>query len=46
MHLNEKGLAKVEIAAARGKKHYDKRESIAKRDAERRMKRAKDSFNG
>lgn len=32
------GLAKAEIAIARGKKMHDKRESIAKRDAERRMR--------
>jgi len=30
---------KVEIALAKGKKYFDKRESIAKRDAERQMKR-------
>ena len=29
------GRAKVEIALARGKKSYDKREAIAKRDRER-----------
>ena len=34
------GRAKLEIALARGKKHYDKREAIAKREAERRMQRA------
>jgi SsrA-binding protein len=33
------GRAKVEIAVAKGKKLYDKRESIAKRDAEREMER-------
>lgn len=33
------GLAKMEIALARGKKTYDKRETIAKRDAERNMRR-------
>jgi SsrA-binding protein len=33
------GLAKVEIAVARGKKRYDKRAAIAKRDAERHMQR-------
>ena len=32
------GLVKVEIAVARGKKLYDKRQDIAKKDAERRMK--------
>lgn len=33
------GLAKAEIAIARGKKTYDKRQAIAKRDAERSMQR-------
>ncbi len=34
------GRAKLEIALARGKKSYDKREAIAKRDADRQMQRA------
>jgi SsrA-binding protein len=34
------GRAKLEIALARGKKQYDKRAAIAKRDAERQMERA------
>ncbi len=33
------GKAKVEIAIAKGKKLYDKREAIARRDAEREMER-------
>lgn len=33
------GRAKVEIALARGKKAYDKRETIAKRDRQRDMER-------
>lgn len=33
------GLAKVEIAIARGRKTFDKRRAIASRDAERRMRR-------
>ncbi|NLP30244.1 MAG: SsrA-binding protein SmpB [Clostridiales bacterium] len=37
IYINEKGLAKLELAVARGKKLYDKREDIAKRDSERRM---------
>jgi len=41
VYLNPRGLAKVEIAVARGKKLYDKRDSIAKRDAERRMQQTK-----
>jgi SsrA-binding protein len=32
-------VAKVEIAVAKGKKQYDKREAIMKRDAEREMDR-------
>lgn len=39
IYINEKGLVKMEIAVARGKKLYDKREDIAKRDAGRRMDR-------
>jgi SsrA-binding protein len=34
------GRAKVEIALARGKKLYDKRQTIAKRDAKRQVERA------
>jgi SsrA-binding protein len=33
------GRAKIEIAIAKGKKLYDKREAIARRDAEREMDR-------
>ena len=33
------GRAKVEIAVAKGKKLYDKRQAIAKRDAEREQRR-------
>lgn len=32
------GIVKIEIAVARGKKTYDRRSDIAKRDAERRMR--------
>ena len=39
MYINEEGRAKVEIAVARGKKNYDKRDDIAKRDAKRDMDR-------
>lgn len=42
LFVNDKGLAKLEIALARGKKTYDKRESLktkdAKRDIDRMMK--------
>jgi SsrA-binding protein len=38
MYLKD-GLAKLEIALARGKKHYDKRQAIRERDTERDMER-------
>ena len=41
MYINDRGRAKVELAVARGKKNYDKRHDIAKRDAERRMQQAR-----
>jgi SsrA-binding protein len=34
------GVAKVELGVARGKKVYDKREAIARRDADREVERA------
>lgn len=37
--INEKGLAKIEIALARGKKQYDKRETIKRKDTQRQMER-------
>lgn len=40
VYINEDGRAKMEIAVARGKKLYDKRDDIAKRDAERRIAKA------
>ena len=40
LYINTKGLAKLELAVARGKKNYDKRDDIAKRDADRRMQKA------
>ncbi len=36
----ERGRAKVEIAVARGKKDHDKRDAIAKRDADRQIRQA------
>jgi SsrA-binding protein len=36
----KKGRAKLEISVARGKKNWDKRQDIAKRDAEREIARA------
>ncbi len=40
MYINAAGLAKVQIALVRGKRQYDKRQSIARRDAELDVSRA------
>ncbi len=39
VYLNDKGMAKMELGVAKGKKDYDKRESIAKRDSDRRIQK-------
>ena len=39
LFLNEKGLAKVVIALARGKKEFDKRQSLREKDDKREMAR-------
>lgn len=39
LFVNEKGLAKVVIALAKGKKEYDKRQSIREKDDRREMDR-------
>ena len=39
VYLDRRGRAKMTLAVARGKKLYDKREDLAKRDAERDMDR-------
>lgn len=45
LFTNDKGYAKLEIALARGKKQYDKRESIKDRDNKRDLSRLKKAFN-
>lgn len=40
LFISDKGLAKVVIAVAKGKKEYDKRESIKEREDKRQMDRA------
>lgn len=40
VYFNERGRAKVELALARGKHLYDKREDIAARDAQREIAKA------
>jgi SsrA-binding protein len=39
LFLNDKGLAKLEIALARGKANYDKRQTLKEKDARREMDR-------
>lgn len=41
LFVNEKGLAKLEIGLAKGKKLYDKRESIKTKDTKRDMDRGR-----
>lgn len=45
MYFNKHGIAKVEIGLAKGKKLYDKRESIKKRESDRELKRVIRSRN-
>ncbi|HOC85517.1 MAG TPA: SsrA-binding protein [Prolixibacteraceae bacterium] len=40
LFINDKGLAKLEVALCRGKKVYDKRESIKEKDNRREMERS------
>lgn len=44
LFTNEKGLAKIEIALCRGKKNYDKRESLKEKDTKRDLDRVKKRF--
>jgi SsrA-binding protein len=44
LFTNEKGLAKLEIALCRGKKTYDKRESLKEQDTKRDLDRIKKAF--
>ncbi len=39
LYINEKGLAKLDIALARGKHFYDKRESLKTKDSKRELER-------
>ena len=45
LFINDRGLAKLKIALARGKKQYDKREVIKDRDSKRQLDRVKKSRN-
>jgi SsrA-binding protein len=39
LFINEKGIAKLDIALARGKREYDRRQDMKKKDARREMDR-------
>jgi SsrA-binding protein len=41
IYFTSRGFAKVELALARGKKQYDRREEIREREADREMERAR-----
>ncbi|MER3376793.1 MAG: SsrA-binding protein SmpB [Allomuricauda sp.] len=45
LFINERGLAKLKIGLAKGKKLYDKRETIKERASKRNLARIKKSFN-
>jgi len=40
IYFNERGIAKIQVALAQGKKSYDKRNSIKKKDMKRDLDRA------
>ena len=40
LYFNERGLVKVELGLAKGKKTHDKRDTIAERDVKREIDRA------
>lgn len=44
LFTNEKGLAKLDIALCKGKKNYDKRETIKDRDVKKELDRIKKNF--
>jgi SsrA-binding protein len=46
LYIAENGYAKLVIGLARGKKSYDKRESLKEKDIKRDLKRAERNHNG
>ncbi|TRZ45379.1 SsrA-binding protein SmpB [Robertkochia solimangrovi] len=45
LFINDRGLAKMEVALAKGKKLYDKRDTLKDRDNKRDLDRVKKAFN-
>ena len=44
LFINDRGLAKIQIALAKGKKLYDKREVIKERESKRKLDRIKKEY--
>ena len=44
LFITDRGFAKLEIALAKGKKSYDKRESLKERDSKRQLDRARKDY--
>lgn len=44
LYINKRGFAKLEIAVAKGKKLFDKRQSIKNKDAKRELDRTRKNF--
>jgi SsrA-binding protein len=42
--INDRGYAKINIALAKGKREYDKRQTLKEKDAKREMSRMKKNF--
>jgi SsrA-binding protein len=45
MYINDRGFAKIQIALAKGKKLFDKRETMKNRDSKRRLDAIKKTYN-
>ncbi|UAB84042.1 SsrA-binding protein SmpB [Zunongwangia sp. SCSIO 43204] len=45
LFINDRGIAKLQITLAKGKKLYDKRETIKDRDNKRKLDRIKKEYN-
>jgi SsrA-binding protein len=44
MFINDRGLAKLEIGLAKGKKQHDKRETLKTKDTKRELDRVRKNF--
>jgi SsrA-binding protein len=44
VYFNERGIAKVQLGLAQGKRKYDKRQKIQEREQKRDMERSRKKF--